>query len=203
MPTLPGLNVSRETRDRLAIYQDLVEKWTPKINLIARGTLPDIWERHFVDSAQLFHLAPSDSLHWVDLGSGAGFPGLVIAILAQETGNPGKITLVESDARKAVFLRTVVRETGIQADVLNRRIEEIAPLGADVVSARALADLTTLMGYAAQHLGKDGVAIFPKGEKWRKELEDARSTWRFEQEIDTSLTQPSSVVIRVKGVRLV
>ena len=203
MPTLPGLNVSRETQERLAIYQDLVEKWTPKINLVASGTLSEIWERHFIDSAQLFRLTPAGGHHWVDLGSGAGFPGLVIAILAQDTGLPNKITLVESDMRKAVFLRTVLRQTDIQAEVLNDRIEHIAPLNADVISARALADLTSLLGYAAQHLSGDGTAIFPKGEKWRKELKEAQSKWCFDHKIDTSITHPCSVVIRVKGVRLV
>jgi len=203
VPSLPGLNVSRETTARLKTYQDLVEKWTPKINLIARSTLQDVWQRHFVDSAQLFSAAPQNAAHWVDLGSGGGFPGLIIAILGEEFGFPRKVTLVESDARKAVFLRTVLRETGVRADVLVSRIEEVEPLDADVVSARALADLTTLMGYAAQHLSEAGTAMFLKGENWRKELSEAQSKWRFEYEIDTSITHPSSVILRVKGVTLV
>ncbi|MEM6481232.1 MAG: 16S rRNA (guanine(527)-N(7))-methyltransferase RsmG [Pseudomonadota bacterium] len=203
MPALPGLNVSRETIERLLLYQRLVEKWNPRINLVSRETLGDIWQRHFVDSAQLFQNVKNRTFHWVDLGSGAGFPGLVIAILAHETGVPARVTLVESDARKAVFLKTVLRETGVKARVIRDRIENIDPLGADVLSARALAELTILLGYAAQHLSTDGLALFPKGKNWRKEVEDAQSKWCFECEIDRSSTNPNSVILRVKGVILV
>ena len=113
------------------------------------------------------------------------------------------MTLVESDTRKATFLRTVLRETGVRADVLAQRIEDVDPLDADIVSARALADLKSLLGYTAQHLGESGTAIFPKGENWRKELKEAQSKWHFDYEVDTSDTSPSSVILRVKGVRLV
>lgn len=193
-------NVSRETSERLRIYAALIEKWTPRINLISRASLPHLHTRHFADSAQLHALAPHPIAHWVDLGSGGGFPGLVIAILAQETGSPAQVTLVESDARKSAFLRTVIRETGVNATVITERIEAAEPLQADVLSARALADLSVLLGHAEQHLAPGGTALFPKGASWRKELTEAQSKWQFVSRIDTSKTDPEAVILRVTGV---
>lgn len=200
MDTIAGLNVSRETLERLQIYQSLVEKWNNKINLVARSTLSDLWTRHLLDSAQLYELAPPNADRWVDLGSGGGFPGLVIAIMAAETRSPSSMILVESDLRKAVFLRTVLRETGISGKVISERIEDVSPLGGDVVSARALAKLDVLLGFAARHMSMDGVAIFPKGENWRQELSQAQSKWHFECQVDKSITNPTSVIIRATGV---
>lgn len=203
MRTLPGLDVSRETLEKLAIYQALVEKWTQKINLVSRTTIDDLWQRHFVDSAQLLKLCPSTVEHWADLGSGAGFPGLVVAILAEDLGFPRQVSLVESDTRKAVFLRTVLRETDVQATVLDSRIEQLTPLNADVLSARALADLTTLLDYTAHHLSDEGIALFLKGQNWRSELEAAQTKWRFKYNVDKSVTSPSSVILRIEGPSLV
>ena len=122
---LGSLTVSRETIDRLSIYANLLEKWNPRINLVSRSTLDDLWSRHIVDSAQLFELAPVTAKHWVDLGSGGGFPGLVIAILAKELRPELEVVLVESDQRKCAFLRTVSRETNCGAVVHSKRVEEI------------------------------------------------------------------------------
>jgi len=193
-------DVSRETRERLSIYAALVQKWNPRINLVSRASLENLRARHIADSAQLHDLAPHPVAHWADLGSGGGFPGLVIAILAQETGTPGRVTLVESDARKSAFLRTVIRETGIAATVLTRRIEAAAPLGADVLSARALADLATLLGHAARHLAPGGAAIFPKGASWRQEIAEAQSKWQFISRVDKSRTDPDAVILHITGV---
>ena len=115
-------NVSRETLERLDVYADLLRRWTRKINLVSKGSLEGLWTRHFLDSAQLLTLAPESSVSWADLGSGGGFPGAVVAVLAAETRPDLKVTLVESDQRKAVFLRTVLRETGVAGDVLTARI---------------------------------------------------------------------------------
>ncbi|WP_319825196.1 16S rRNA (guanine(527)-N(7))-methyltransferase RsmG [Thalassovita sp.] len=193
-------NVSRETAERLKAYADLLQKWNPRINLVARSTLPDLWERHFLDSAQVFSLAPEAFDSWVDLGSGGGFPGLVCAILAQEQNPVSKFTLVESDARKSVFLRTVIRETGLSAIVLSDRIEALSPLQADVLSARALADLATLLSFSERHLGKAGVALFPKGVNWQKECQVARTSWKFECETFNSATEPGAVILRIGGI---
>jgi len=193
-------DVSRETLGRLETYQVLLARWNPRINLVARSTVDSVWDRHFTDSAQLFALRPADARVWADLGSGGGFPGLVIAILAAEAARALRVTLVESDQRKCAFLSTVLRETGVAATVLARRIEFVPPLGADVVSARALAPLETLIGYAQRHLAPGGRALFLKGESLSAELDIARRSWRFTQEIVPSLTDPSAAVVVMKDI---
>ncbi|MFC6758343.1 16S rRNA (guanine(527)-N(7))-methyltransferase RsmG [Sulfitobacter porphyrae] len=120
MTSLDGLNVSRETTVLLTQFSELVERWTVRINLISKASVDGIWERHVADSAQLFELAPEFE-HWVDLGSGGGFPGIVIAIIAKEARPEARITLVESDLRKATFLRTAIRELGLNAKVIAER----------------------------------------------------------------------------------
>lgn len=195
-----GVNVSRETLERLKSYEALLRKWNPRINLVARSTLPDLWQRHFVDSMQIFDLAPPKVDHWVDLGSGAGFPGLVIAIMALDTGSPSRVTLVESDARKCAFLQTVIRETGAEARVINDRIENIPPLEADVLSARALSGLGALLGYAERHMRPDGLAIFPKGENWQKEVDAAQTAWTFASQLAKSKTEDGPVILTITGV---
>jgi len=200
MNEIAGLNVSRETMERLETYADLLARWNPKINLVSKTTLPDLWTRHIVDSAQLFTLAAHPVKHWVDMGSGGGFPGLVIAIIATEHDSPKKLTLIESDTRKSAFLRTVIRETGVSAVVLNDRIEKVKPLGADILSARALADLPKLLGFAERHMSADGTALLLKGASWKKELQNAQSQWKFDHEIVKSLTETGPVILRIKGV---
>ena len=139
------LNVSRETYDALKAYQRLLEKWTTRINLISKSTHDDVWVRHICDSAQVMALASPHARHWVDIGSGGGLPGLVVAILAKAFNPQLRVTLIESDQRKAVFVRTVVRELQLNATVQAKRIEAVGPLKADVISARALADLNDLL----------------------------------------------------------
>lgn len=200
MSTLNGLDVSRETMERLELYAELLRKWNQRINLVSKTTIRELWIRHFLDSAQLAAFAPAHGAYWVDVGSGGGFPGLVLAILGMESGSPNHVDLVESDVRKSAFLRTVIRETGVPARVINNRIEDTPSLGADVLSARALADLTTLLGFAERHLLPGGTAIFPKGESWQKELSDAQSKWNFTHRIDKSKTQDGPVILSVTGV---
>ncbi|MCV2882100.1 16S rRNA (guanine(527)-N(7))-methyltransferase RsmG [Actibacterium sp. XHP0104] len=199
MSDLAGLSVSRETFERLKTYESLLHKWNPAINLVAKSTLADAWARHFVDSAQIFQLAPL-ARHWADLGSGGGFPGMVIAILAAEHAPDMQVTLVESDQRKATFLRTVAREAGVRANVIAERIEDVPPLGADVLSARALASLDVLLGFAQRHLLPDGVAIFPKGANHQAELTEALANWRFEVQKSNSVTDSNAVILAIKGL---
>ncbi len=199
MTDLPPMNVSRETSEKLSAFATLVEKWTAKINLISKSSVPDLWDRHILDSAQLYSSAPGEG-HWVDLGSGGGFPAIVIAILAQEQGARYRMTLIESDQRKATFLRTAVRELDLVATVLSGRIEMIEPQRADVLSARALADLTTLLSFADLHLLPTGVALFPKGASWRKEHEAAQSLWSYSCEAITSTTHSAAAVLRIKDI---
>lgn len=199
MTAVGGVNVSRETFEKLEIFAALVEKWTSKINLISRPSVSDLWDRHIVDSVQLFTLAPPQG-RWVDLGSGGGFPGIVISILSAEKGAGHGVTLVESDQRKAVFLRTAIREIGLSSVVISDRVENIPNLQADIISARALADLSTLLSYADMHLKPDGVALFPKGEKWKSEQADAQNQWSYSCEPIRSATNPSAAVLKIKDI---
>ena len=194
------VDVSRETSERLTHYAALLEKWNPRINLVAKSTLADAWTRHIVDSLQILELAPQGWTHWMDMGSGGGFPGLVIAIAAQDHGPDCRVTLIESDQRKCAFLRTVIRETGAPATVLARRIEDVPPLGADVVSARALADLDRLLGFFVRHAAEGAVGLFPKGANWKKELTEAQLRWDFSCARYTSKTEEKAVILRIQGV---
>ncbi|WP_294612946.1 16S rRNA (guanine(527)-N(7))-methyltransferase RsmG [Roseovarius sp.] len=195
-----ALDVSRETKERLEVYAELLRKWNPKINLVSKATIEDLWWRHIEDSAQVYGLVPHPVDHWADIGSGGGFPGLVVAIIALERGSPQRTTLVESDSRKCAFLRTVIRETGANASVLNDRIEALPPMGVNVLSARALGSLDLLLSFAERHLGDGGTAIFPKGVNWEKELLEAQSKWNFKYELVKSKTESGPVIMKIAGV---
>lgn len=201
-PRLGARRVSRETRDRLVALEALLGRWNAHINLVAPGTLKDFWSRHALDSAQLLDLAPQSAGTWADLGSGGGFPGLVVAILALSERPGMRVTLVESDQRKAAFLMTAAREIVPEArvEVLAQRAETVAPLGADVVSARALAPLDQLLPLASRHLGPNGVALFPKGARWQGEVQAALANWRFTLQNHPSQTDPAAVVLAVRGI---
>lgn len=201
-PTARELDVSRETMDRLNCFAELVQKWTPRINLVSRSSLAQLWTRHIKDSLQVVRAA-SDGARWADLGSGGGFPGLVAAIVGAQTHPDRHHMLVESDQRKSVFLRTVIRETGINCEVIPRRIEALDPLDADILSARALAELPQLLAYAERHLAADGTALFPKGATWQKELTAARREWRFGLDTITSETDADAVILKIRGVQRV
>lgn len=195
-------NVSRETLERLDIYADLLQRWNPKINLVSKSTIPALWTRHLMDSVQVYDLAP-DFAKWADLGCGGGFPGLVIAILAAERRPEARISLVESDQRKCAFLRSVARECGISVDILAKRIESAPPQEADVLSARALARLDMLLGFAERHMRPDGTALFQKGARWREEVEQAEAHWRFHCEAVPSTTESEAVILKIGGIERV
>lgn len=192
------LNVSRETLERLRCYEALVEKWNPKINLVSRSSLNDLWSRHVIDSIQVFR-CNSRPGHWVDIGSGGGFPGVVVAILAAVERSDVNVTLIESDRRKCAFLRTAARECGVKCNVLSKRIEHAEPQGADILSARALTNLSGLLGYCERHLSTDGLALFSKGVTWQKEVAEARNLWRFDVEPIDSETEAGAVILKIKG----
>lgn len=179
----------------------LVERWTPAINLVAAGSLPVAWQRHVLDSAQLFLHRPAEARHWVDFGSGAGFPGLIVAILAAEHQPDLTVTLVESDKRKAAFLIQAARELGLKAAVLSRRAEDLPPQAADAISARALAALSELMPLVQQHLKPQGLALFPKGARAQDEVTEARKSWIFDVESLPSRTDPAGMILKVKNLR--
>lgn len=200
---LPGLNVSRETFLRLKEYEKLLFKWNAKINLVSKSTLDNFWKRHVLDSAQFLSSVSEKAGKWVDLGSGGGLPGLVVAILSDEIEPVNKLFLVEADVRKAVFLKTVCRELGLKVEVYNNRIEELPPMSANIVSARALAPLKTLCLYAKNHLEKDGEAVFAKGENWKAELVEAQKKWIFSYEAVKSTLHEGSVVLVLRGIKSV
>jgi 16S rRNA (guanine527-N7)-methyltransferase len=197
----PGAEtVSRETVERLRLHLSLVRKWNPAINLVARSTLDDGWSRHVRDSAQVLALAPERPSHWIDLGAGAGFPGLVVAILLAESTPSCRMTLVESDLRKATFLREAARTTGLHVTVLTDRAETLAPQQADVVSARALAPLTDLCALAQRHLAPHGRAIFLKGRDHAAELDAAGRSWAFTSIVRHSITDPTAAVVALESL---
>lgn len=188
-------SVSRETLDRLRAYADLLVKWQAKINLVGPDTIPNLWQRHFLDSAQVFPLLPQPIHRLVDMGSGAGFPGLVLAIM----GVPD-VHLIESDARKCAFLREAARVSGTKITVHNARIEKQAPLAADVVTARALAPLEKLLEWAQPHLLPQGHCLFLKGKGHEDELTTARKEWNITSERYPSQTEPLGAILHIREV---
>lgn len=197
---LGGVNVSRETIQDLEVFAILVAKWTPKINLIAKGSVADIWGRHVIDSVQLYQYAPKTYEKWVDLGSGGGFPGIVMAIIAKEKHPKAQFTLIESDQRKAVFLRTAARELGLSVTVIAERIENTAPQTADVVSARALASLSSLLPLAHRHMCDGGICLLHKGKQAAQEVADAQEDWSFDLEDHASFTDPEARLLVIQRI---
>jgi len=200
---LPGLDVSRETFDALRSFLAMVEKWNSTINLISRATVAEGWMRHVLDSAQIFPLAPPSARTWADLGSGGGFPGIVVAILSKEFRPDCSTYLVESDLRKATFLREAVRTLSLNATVLPHRIDEVAPLACDVVSARALAPLDRLLPHALRHLRPGGCALFLKGRSHSQEIDAAQGVFQFQVEKIRSCVENGSAVLRIQGIKKV
>lgn len=198
-------DVSRETLARFRAYAGLLAKWQTAINLVGRDTLKDVWGRHFLDSAQLWPLVPPDARVLVDLGSGAGFPGLVLALLAAGAGRGPAVHLVESDARKGAFLIEAVRETGLGGAVRVHTARAEALAGAlppaDVVTARALAPLAELLALAAPLLAPGGAGLFLKGARAADEIAAARARWDFTVDRRPSLTDPAGAVLIVRRLR--
>ncbi|GAA6188579.1 16S rRNA (guanine(527)-N(7))-methyltransferase RsmG [Litorivita sp. NS0012-18] len=199
---IEGSDVSRETIERLEHFATLLIKWNPKINLVSKASLENLWERHIRDSVQVAQIALGARGHLVDLGSGGGFPGVVLAIMRDEIGLD-KVTLIESDQRKCAFLRSALRETGASAEIISQRIELSPPQSADLVSARALADLAALLGHAERHLAPTGLCLFPKGRSWEKEVAEAREQWHFEHEAIPSKTEAGAVILRIGEIKRV
>jgi 16S rRNA (guanine527-N7)-methyltransferase len=187
--------VSRETRDRLQAYATLLLRWSERVNLVGRNTLDDIWRRHFLDSAQLRLLIPNSSKSLIDLGSGGGFPGLVLAIL----GVPG-VDLVEADGRKCAFLREAIRVTGATAVLREGRAEAMTARPYDIVTARACAPLDRLLRLAERFVGPQTRCLFLKGERAEEEIAVARGAWEMEVSSRPSLADPRGVVLCLERV---
>lgn len=187
-------HVSRETLARLDLYAEALRAWQPRINLVSNKSLDDLWRRHFLDSAQLAKWITPE-MRVLDLGSGAGFPGLVLSII---TG--ANVVLAESDARKCAFLREVRRLTEANAEIAEGRIEDLDAGPFDVVTARALAPLSALLDHAAGRVKPDGFCLFLKGARVDDELTDARENWKMEMEPHPSLSDPDGVVLRIRNL---
>jgi len=193
--------VSRETFERLVAFEQLFLKWNRSINLAAPSTLDDVWGRHILDSAQLGRIAPQ-AKRWVDLGSGGGFPGLVLAFLLVEREG-ASIDLVESNRKKASFLQAVIGQFGLPARVIARRIDDSYPLvsAPEIVTARALASLPDLLDLSAPWLTKGACALFHKGRDYRAEVEESTHRWGFDLVEHPSMTDPQGVVLELSNLR--
>ena len=184
--------VSRETFSKLLAYHGLLLKWQKAFNLVSPNTISDAWNRHFIDSFQIIkYIEKTSSI--LDMGSGAGFPGLVLAIAGH-----GKTTLVESDSKKIEFMKNVSRETFCEVEIIHSRVENLKNRKFDVITSRALSSLKNLLELSYPFLANDlSYCLFPKGENWIKEIEEAKASWNFKYEAIPSLTNANSCIIRI------
>lgn len=193
------IDVSRETSDKLKIYGDLLVKWQKAKNLVSGNTIDDIWRRHFLDSAQLIPLLRDvfgkKQLSLLDIGSGAGFPGLVLSTMNVATAH-----MVESVGRKCVFMRQVVRETGADAEIHNVRIEEIDPFSVDIITSRACARILQLINWSEPFLQYSPEIWLLKGELADEELTEAQAYWKMDIDRFQSQSDPSGVILRLRGI---
>ncbi|MCY4541653.1 MAG: 16S rRNA (guanine(527)-N(7))-methyltransferase RsmG [Rhodobacteraceae bacterium] len=184
--------------DKLTAYAQLLQDWNRGINLVAKSTIDDLWHRHILDSAQLFRFRPEGNLRWLDIGTGAGLPGIVLAVLAECDRREHGIHLVEANARRVEFLRLVRRELDVDVRILHGRSEMCMPFQADIIAARAVADLTFLIDLALPHLAVRGCCIFPKGREFRNELRLARQKWRFSSQCHESVTSRDGRIVALR-----
>jgi 16S rRNA (guanine527-N7)-methyltransferase len=194
-------NVSRETMARLKAFVDLLTDWNARHNLVSAASLPDVWRRHILDSMQLFDLIPEGTTDLVDLGSGAGFPGLVLAILLEDRGRPTRVVLYEATRKKCDFLQAVADRTGARVEIRNTRIEEAKPEKFGVVTARALAPLDKLLAYAHVFQGPQTLNLFLKGQGVVGELMLAAKSWSMDVAQQASRSDPSGVILAIRKLR--
>ena len=195
-----SLNVSRETLNGFYEYETLLTKWNEKINLVSKNTLVDIWERHFLDSGQIIKHVEVSGKRWVDVGSGAGFPGLVVALLLRDRKIDCDLVVVEKNSKKVFFLNEVIRKLNLSVEVVNDKIDNLEPLNADILTARAFSELNNLIEIAFRHRKKEGICLFLKGENYRMELDKTLNYWFFDYDIIDSLSSSSGKIIRVKKI---
>jgi 16S rRNA (guanine527-N7)-methyltransferase len=189
-------DVPRGTIEYLERYARLLEEWQGRMNLVGPATIPDVWARHFADSAQLARHVPK-GLSWLDMGAGAGFPGLVLATMGW-----GRFVLVDSIAKKCRFLETVKEELALKdVTVLNARVEQLPTLGVDVATARAAAPLDMLFDWAIRHVRPGGLYVFPKGRRWSDEVDAAQTRFRFDLECFPSMTDPDARILVARNLK--
>lgn len=193
-------NVSRETIDELRAYEASLKEWQSKLNLVSRASLETAWERHFLDSMQLYHLIPKNAKIMYDFGSGAGFPGMVLAIMLKNRTPYLNINLVESIKKKTAYLNEVKRITNTGVNIINDRIENIRPQIADVITSRALASLDKLFGYTERFFGKNTKCIFPKGRSYEEEIKEAQKHWKFNVEVLPNEQSDEGVILVITNI---
>lgn len=190
--------VSRETLARIDAFATLFRKWSERINLSSPGTLENLWSRHIVDSAQLLKMRP-EARRWCDVGSGGGFPGAVVAILMADRG--GFVDLVESNRKKAAFLQGALAglPVRVHADRAERVLESLVP--PDVVTARAVAPLSSLLDLVAPPLLAGAIGLFHKGREYQQELREIADNWRFDLIIHPSITQKGAAILEIRNLQ--
>lgn len=199
---LEATNVSRETLDKFKRYAELLAEWQAKINLIGPATTGDVWGRHFYDSAQLLPLVLKSSpgrgpRTWLDMGSGAGFPGLVLSLLGENS-----VFLAEPSAKKCAFLRQVIRETGAGAKILQAKVKDIETFPVDIVTSRALAPIADLLEWGAPYLREGGEFWLLKGNSAEEELTLVKKNWNMTTEIFPSKTGNGGKILRFSNIRM-
>jgi 16S rRNA (guanine527-N7)-methyltransferase len=185
--------VSDQVVERISVILDLLLVWQQRINLVGKSSLRDPWRRHVLDSAQLMPLAPPAAKTWLDIGSGAGFPGLITAAMGVGTQH-----LVESSAKKCAFLQEAARLAELDVEIHNARVEDLDPISADVITARAIAPLPKLISHSRPHLAQNGICLFLKSQNIDPELTDAGKYWRLKTHRTESISEPGSCVLRVE-----
>ena len=194
-------HVSQETLAAFSHWHAQLAHWNTKINLVAPASLHYFWLRHALDSWQLFAHLPNSTSTLIDLGAGAGFPGIAMAIGFKHHGHMNaKITLVEANGKKCVFLRTLIRELGLPAHVQQNRIEDLPAQKFDVITARAFAALPKLLSFSLPFLGANTVMIFPKGEHWQKEVKAARQSFTFDLKTTPSQTAKAAMILHITNL---
>jgi len=198
---LEKYNVSRETIENLKLFQNMVLEWNKKLNLISKSSEKDIWERHIIDSLQLCQFINKNDESLYDLGSGAGFPGVVLAIVAKEKFPKLKVTLIESIGKKVLFLKEVNKTLDLKLNIINDRIENLKIPKADIISSRALASLEKLLEYAKPFCSEKTTLLFPKGEKWPEEINKAKEKWIFCYKNTQSITNSRGCILLINKIR--
>lgn len=193
-------NVSRETFDRLKAYEASLFEWQKKFNLVSNASLNDCWNRHFLDSAQLIKYIPQTARVMYDFGSGAGFPGMVLAIMLKEKTPYLKVRLIESIRKKTLYLKAVAELTHTDVEIVNDRIENLKVEKADVITSRAMTSLKELLAYTYKFCKKETVCIFPKGKKYAEEILEARRQWNFNVEIFASEQSNEGKILVITGL---
>ena len=195
------LDVSRETQERLEIYVDVLKRWQKSINLVSATTLDDVWRRHILDSGQIFrHLADQQG-QVMDIGSGAGLPGLILAIMGAGAADK-PVMLVESDERKCAFLAVAARQCGIKVKIRNARLEHLDPIFPDTITARAMAPLERLLAWTAQQHHPGLECLFLKGERAEEEMACLADHPHINVETSASLSSPEGVILKLTGFDL-